>query len=128
MHKSIHLITAALALLYTAHANAQVGRLEPKAFKTEVDKGTSQLIDVRTPEEFVRGHLAGAVNIDWLADDFSDISAKLDKRKPVLLYCAVGGRSEEAKAAMEKAGFPHVQDMLGGINAWKSNSLPITTK
>ena len=76
MHKSIHLITAALALLYTAHANAQVGRLEPKAFKTEVDKGTSQLIDVRTPEEFVRGHLAGAVNIDWLAGSIAIVPQK----------------------------------------------------
>ena len=128
MKKWITLITLASSLLASTNLRAQTGRLEPKAFKAEVDKGTAQLIDVRTAEEFAKGHLAGAVNIDWLADSFTEASAKLDKKKPALLYCAGGGRSEEAKAAMEKAGFAHVQDMLGGIIAWKKEGLPVSAK
>ena len=125
MKKLLFLLTA--VLLFAAQAIAQTpARLDPAAFQVRAQQDKVLLIDVRTPEEYAKGHLAGSRNIDWLDNGFMAVVGKLDHKAPVLLYCAVGGRSEEAAAALRKAGFTDVHDMEGGINAWKAQGLPIT--
>jgi rhodanese-related sulfurtransferase len=49
-----------------------------------------QLIDVRTPEEYVGGFIGTAININYNAPDFKRQISKLDRDKPVLIYCAAG--------------------------------------
>ena len=66
------------------------------------------LLDVRTPEEFAAGHLAGAQNLDFRAPGFQEKVAKLDKAKTYVLYCASGNRSGQANVLMEEAGFGKV--------------------
>ncbi len=118
-----------LALLFVPSLlHAQGDRLENDVFQERMTHPDAQLVDVRTPEEFTKGHLEGAVNIDWLEQDFMENAGKLDKTRPVLLYCAAGGRSEEALAAMKKAGFTQAADLLHGYNGWKRANLPVTTK
>jgi thioredoxin 1 len=85
-----------------------------------------QLIDVRTPEEFSGGHLENATNIDWNGNSFKEQVAKLDKSKPVMIYCLSGGRSSAAAAEMRKNGFKEVYEMNGGMMAWRSKNLPET--
>lgn len=87
-----------------------------KALKTTADE---QLIDVRTPAEFAAGHLKEAVNMDFNAADFRVQLEKLDKTRPVYLYCAVGGRSKKAAAIFSELGFASVTDLQGGFNGWK---------
>src|SRR5690349_13273541 len=99
------LLFLAPLLFLTSLSRAQQGRVDAAAFQARMKEAGAQLVDVRTPDEFSKGHIAGAVNNDWLEDGFLDRAKTLDKSKPVLLYCAVGGRSEEAMAAMKKAGF-----------------------
>lgn len=102
--------------------------LSVEAFRNKVaTDGTVQLVDVRTPEEYAEGHLAGAFNIDWKAEGFLEAaSATLDTARPVLVYCRSGRRSAEAASALQKAGF-QVANLLGGINAWKEAGEPVTT-
>lgn len=119
-------IVAALLAWVTISVSAQERLSEVEFQKAMAVEGT-QLIDVRTPEEFAKGHLVDAVNIDWLADDFAAKTHRLDKERPVLLYCAVGGRSEEAREAMQKAGFKQVADLDGGILRWRAKQLPLIT-
>jgi rhodanese-related sulfurtransferase len=71
--------------------------LDPKAFSEKI-KATSnaQIIDVRTPEEFASEHIDNAVNVNFLGDDFVSNVQKIDKSKPVFLYCKIGGRSSKA--------------------------------
>ena len=54
------------------------------------------VIDVRTLEEFVNGHVVGAMHIDFLRSDFEKEVGKLDRRKHYYLYCASGNRSGKA--------------------------------
>jgi thioredoxin 1 len=126
--KSALLAAAIAAGTLFSCAQQTADRLEPMAFKAKLDEGNAQLVDVRTPEEFADGHLEGAVNIDWLADDFASKTTSLDKSKPVLVYCAFGGRSEEALNSLKQAGFADVHDLVGGIKAWKKGGGPVTTK
>ena len=54
------------------------------------------VIDVRSLEEFVNGHVVGAMHIDFLRSDFEKEVGKLDRRKHYYLYCASGNRSGKA--------------------------------
>ena len=86
----------------------------------------TQVLDVRTEEEFATGHLAKAVLIPWMDKDFATRAAKeLDPGKPVLVYCRSGRRSAEAAAALVKLGFAGVRSVEGGILAWEKAKLPI---
>lgn len=124
--RALHFLAPFLFSLMTACA--QNGSVDAAAFQTRMKEPAAQLVDVRTPEEFAKGHIAGAVNIDWLEDGFLDRAKAIDKSKPVLLYCAAGGRSEEAVAAMKAAGYTEVVDLANGFNGWKRSNLPVATK
>ena len=77
-----------------------------------------QLIDVRTPQEFEKYRIKSAKNINFRSPDFRKEIEKLDKNKPVLIYCLSGARSKAAAAVFEECGFKVVYDLEGGINAW----------
>ena len=85
-----------------------------------------QLVDVRTPDEFAAGHLAGAVNLDWYEAGFLErAKALLRADIPVLVYCRSGRRSAEAAAKLERAGFK-VSNLKGGYIAWTKAGQPVT--
>ena len=91
------------------------------------DDASAQLVDVRTPEEYAEGHLRGAINIDWYADDFmTKAEALLLKDRPVLVYCRSGRRSASASAKLEEAGFK-VYNLLGGYLGWTDAGKPVST-
>jgi phage shock protein E len=77
------------------------------------------VIDVRTPEEYVTGHLPGAVLIDINAADFKDRIGQLDRTVPYYVYCRSGNRSRAAVDVMKTAGFKNVYGLDGGIGAWQ---------
>jgi len=83
--------------------------------------GEVKLIDVRTPQEFALGHIESAINIDFRNENFEELIAKVDKTKPVAVYCGKGGRSGKCSSFMKKAGFTKIYDLDGGITEWKFN-------
>lgn len=94
------------------------------------DKMTSKkknvLLDIRTPEEIAEGQIEGALNIDFLDDNFTQNIEQLDKSKTYLLYCRTGKRTAKAGAAMKAAGFKKVYMLDGGLTAWKEHQKPTT--
>jgi len=84
-----------------------------------------QLIDVRTIREYNTGHLPGAKLIDYYRPDFKTQLEKLNKQKPIAVYCAVGVRSNRTLRTLKSLGFKEVYDLQGGIEAWRKNNLPI---
>jgi rhodanese-related sulfurtransferase len=85
----------------------------------------AQLVDVRTPEEYAGGHLQNAQNIDFRSSDFADKMSKLDKSKPVFVYCLSGGRSTNAANQLADMGFKEIYNMDGGIMKWRSAGKPL---
>ena len=83
------------------------------------------VLDIRTPEEFAGGHLAGAINIDYYADDFESQLRQLDLEVPYVMYCNSGNRSSNALPVMDSIGFDEVYELDGGIQAWYGAGLPI---
>jgi len=83
------------------------------------------LLDVRTDEEYAGGHLQEATNLDYKAPDFAARLSKLDKAKPYLVYCAVGGRSSKATKLMHEMGFINVYNATEGFNQLKEAGIPV---
>jgi phage shock protein E len=63
------------------------------------------ILDVRTPGEIAEGHLEGALFVDFMADDFRDKVAELDKSADYLVHCRSGNRSGQAVVIMAELGF-----------------------
>jgi rhodanese-related sulfurtransferase len=91
-------------------------------FKTNIENKNVQLVDVRTPEEFKAGHIKNAGNINFYDTDFLTQMNKLDKNKPLYIYCRSGGRSGKAAAKLKEQGFKEVYDLQGGILDWEKNN------
>ena len=97
--------------------------IEPKDFAEGIANTDVTILDVRTPQEYASQHLDKAVNIDYNSADFEAQIAKLDKNKPVYLYCLSGGRSGKALQKMNEMGFKEVHNMSGGIMKWNAEGL-----
>lgn len=83
------------------------------------------VLDVRTPEEFKAGHIAGAKNLDFHGDDFEKQIAALDKSKTYVVHCGSGGRSGQACKVIEKEKLPSVYHMNQGFKAWEKAGKPV---
>ncbi|WP_339713514.1 rhodanese-like domain-containing protein [uncultured Sneathiella sp.] len=83
------------------------------------------VLDIRTPEEFNAGHIAGAVNIDYFAADFADRIAGLDPAKTYVLHCKSGGRSDRSLPLMRANNITNVHHLEAGFDGWKAAGLPI---
>jgi len=101
-------------------AKRVIKTVEIAEIKAEIKKNDFIILDVRTPEEFAAGHLKNAININYYDQYFVERVSTLDKRKKVVVYCAVGGRGGQAMTKMDALGFQYVLNMKGGYNAWKA--------
>lgn len=126
MKKLLFSILAALGLFANAQSQSEVEVIEPQAFIERVKADTSAIIlDVRQPEEFAEGHLAQAINLDWLNQTvFINGLAKLNKQKTYYVYCRSGRRSQAAAGKLKAEGF-QVVDLKGGYLHWVELGLPI---
>ncbi|MCP9769604.1 rhodanese-like domain-containing protein [Lacihabitans sp. LS3-19] len=103
-----------LAIISCSDANSQVNNLNLDGFVSKINSTPkAQLIDVRTPGEWAQGKI-GSSNLISIADpNFIQQASKLDKNKPVFVYCAVGGRSARASSMLQQAGFKQVYNLTG---------------
>ena len=83
------------------------------------------ILDIRTPEEFAAGHIAGAINIDYYASDFEARLGELDLDVPYVMYCNSGNRSGNTLPLMDSIGFAEVYELDGGIQAWFNSGNPV---
>lgn len=128
MKKSYYILL--LSLLFTVYGCMQekhenIEQITVEEMQTLLEMGEVQLVDVRTPDEYVEGYIHGAQNVDYNSPTFNEDILKLDKTKPVILYCLSGGRSAKCSKKMVDAGFVKVYDLDGGISAWKHEGLEV---
>ena len=86
------------------------------------------IIDIRTVADFKKGHIKGAKNMPLsdLAKGVDGLSD--DKDKPVLIYCNSGNTVTRAIKLLKNAGFEQVNNLDGGIAAWKEANMPLAKK
>lgn len=133
--KITHLLLALFSLLLAASLHAADAKTDKKYKNVNADQfdklradKKNVVLDVRTPEEFAEGHIPGAINIDFNADDFDQKISKLDKDKTYLVHCAAGGRSARACGKLGKMDFKSLYNLEGGMGAWEKAGKPVEKK
>lgn len=81
-------------------------------------------LDVRTPKERSRGYIPGSQLVSF--NDLAMGKLPLPKEKPILLVCAVGGRSYVAGKILSQKGYREVYNLSGGVKQWYQSGLPLT--
>lgn len=105
-----------------AKQSDQVKVLTVTEFKKEITKKGTQLVDVRTSQEYNEGHIKNAVNLDiFNRNAFTTYFKTLDKEQPIYLYCRSGSRSKSASKLLVELGFKKIYDLKGGYLNWKNN-------
>ncbi|MDR2878120.1 MAG: rhodanese-like domain-containing protein [Chromatiales bacterium] len=85
-------------------------------------------IDVRSDDEFAKGHIVDAIHVPLPLIDarVNDLQQYRDRK--VIVYCESGKRAAHAAVALRKHGFTSVYKLTGGLMAWRSASLPLERK
>ena len=124
MKKKLAIILSSLLLL-SACSSASTGDLNAQEFQAKTQEAGVITLDVRTPGEFMEGHLVNAINIDVENPSFASEIAKLDKSATYAVYCRSGNRSGQAVKVMHDAGFHNVYNLNGGVIDWANAGLPL---
>lgn len=114
----------ALAIALTAGgAMAEtVSRIDAASLSARLQQGAvPYLLDVRTPEEFAEGHIAGAINIP--VQQLAQRIGEIPQNVPVVAYCRSGRRVEQALPMLRANGHA-VTELQGSMLAWQAAGLP----
>lgn len=120
-----------IVLLISSCENKQTGEItvvSTEEMQSILDLQEVQLLDVRTQDEYNKGHLTNSQNIDFNSPTFDKDIAGLNKDKPVILYCQKGGRSAKCAEKMQLAGFKKIYDLEGGFSKWQFKVLQLNLK
>ena len=119
------LIVIAIGVFFVANSGSAVvssQSINPSGYLNQFEDSQHVLLDVRTPEEFTSGHIAGAVNIS--VQTLPSRLSEVPKDQPIVVYCRLGNRSATASQILIDAGYTQVYD-LGGILEWEAQGLLI---
>ena len=124
----IGLATAVVASAVKAKLSP-VKQVESQTAVALINKQDAVVVDVRTPDEFARGHITNSHHIP-LAQIEQGNTTEIDKHKekPVIVVCETGARAETAAGKLVKAGFKQVYLLRGGLTQWRAGNLPVTKK
>ena len=119
----ILLIAIIITEMLTKAAGAQ--GLSPHEAVQLINKSDAIVVDLRTKDAFVRGHIINAVNVP-----FSTLQKGIEKlidqkHKPIILVCAQGVESAKAAKMIQEKEFESVSLLRGGLRTWLDEKLPL---
>lgn len=124
--KKVIALTASLLLLTGCSSSAAgVTNMNVPDFSKKITESGVVTLDVRTPGEFMTGHIEGAQNIDFESGSFKSDIESLDKNGTYAVYCRSGNRSGQAVAIMHEAGFHNVYNLEGGVIDWTAQGMAL---
>ena len=118
-------LVAAVAVSFAAFADGELAPLSQDAYLALPKSGEQApfVLDVRAPEEFVTGHVPGAVNIPY--DQVAARLAEVPKDKDVVLYCRSGRRAGMAAEVLAANGYTRLKHLEGDMPAWIEKGRPV---
>lgn len=111
-------IAASIMLLSGCGSASYTQISQDEAMKMMQEQTDCLIVDVRRPDEFAEGHIAGAVNVPNETIEDEAPEALPDKEQTLLVYCRSGNRSKEASQKLADMGYTNVYE-FGGINTWE---------
>ena len=120
------IVSLVLSLFACGLATAQeVKKISNEELVALMKQPDLQLVDVRTPEEVSFGIIEGAEHKDFYHPEFASKMEELNKNKPIVVYCAAGGRSAQTGEVLKTMGFKEVYDLTGGFRHWQEEGNPV---
>ena len=118
--RNFFLTLTIISLLFNCNitSNSSFQDINSDELELMIKKEDLILLDVRTPTEYSNGHLISAVNINYYGENFDDEIDKLDKLKPIVVYCKSGGRSSKSALKLVEKGFEKIYNLKGGFDQW----------
>ncbi|MEQ1840906.1 MAG: rhodanese-like domain-containing protein [Verrucomicrobiales bacterium] len=97
--------------------------ISPHDLKSRLDRGECHLVDVREPVEHAEEHITGSrlIPLGELEKGVQEIS----RDEPLVVMCRSGKRGEQAMKKLQSQGFTNIQNLDGGILAWKEAGHPV---
>ena len=120
----VALVSGFALLLPTMQAMGNAG-ISPTQAVLLINREKAHIIDVRSPEEFATGHLIGAKNMGMDVLESNLGKTINDKKRPLILVCASGIRSQRAQKIATKLGFENAHSLSGGLKIWQEANLPL---
>ena len=110
-----------------ADAKRVIAEIDTEEAARRIAAGGTVVLDVREPDEFEQGTIAGVVHIPRGHLEAQIESRIVDKTAPVIVYCAGGVRSAFAAKTLQELGYQNVVSMAGGFGRWKDEGRPWKT-
>ena len=85
----------------------------------------ARVIDVRTPGEFAAARIPGSHNVPLDLLKESKAALRVQHSDPVVLVCASGARSDEARTLLANAGIDELSVLTGGVDQWEQEDAPV---
>lgn len=98
--------------------------LDPAVLAGKLSDPGILIVDVRTRQEYLAGHLKGARHAPL--GKTGQLMANTDRDTPLVLICKTGHRSQAAARELLDLGFTQVHHLAGGIDRWRSQGMPLT--
>ncbi|KRF01828.1 hypothetical protein ASG87_09970 [Frateuria sp. Soil773] len=118
-----------MVALLPAVAAAQTPPLAPQALEAlQRQHAAPALLDVRTPEEYRDGHIAGALNVpvEQLAARHGALG--FDRGQDIVVYCKSGRRAARARQILQSLGYTRVRLLEGSADAWRAAHRPLVSE
>src|SRR5580704_7263656 len=112
-----------------SHAGFSLATLPQISVQTlsgQLQESDVQALDVRREPEWEAGHIEGATW--WPLDNFKIAPPEIDRNLPIAVHCKGGYRSMIACSLLQRAGFQHVVNVVGGFDAWQQAKFPVATE
>lgn len=121
-------LLVALIVTSVKTAFSKVKNINTQQATLLMNKHDAVVIDVRSKDEFRKGHIVNALNMPLA--DIKNSSANLEKHKskPIILVCNAGMTSSQAGQLLVKDGFEQVYSLKGGMGDWQAANMPVSRK
>jgi rhodanese-related sulfurtransferase len=102
---------------------ARISQITVSELDARLKSHELQVLDVRRESEWDVAHIANATW--WPLDNFRVSPPEMDHDTPVAIHCQGGYRSMIASSLLQRAGFKHIINVIGGFDAWRQAKLPM---
>lgn len=118
-------LTSGIALLLPNLQAMGAPGISPTQAVLMINREKANVVDLRSAEEFAAGHLIGARHVA-MENISSDLTKTVsDKKRPLILVCASGFRSQKAQRIAQQLGYENVHSLGGGLRIWQEANLPL---
>lgn len=121
-------LTSGVALLIPNLQAMGAPGLSPTQAVLMINREKANVVDVRSAEEFASGHLIGSRHVAMENINSDLAKAVTDKKRPLILVCASGMRSQKAQRIASQLGYEQVHSLGGGLKNWQEANLPLEKK